>query len=79
MGGCRHLSCVCDVVLPPSLQAAGGKWSDWTVNQASAVKNDVSPAVMAASTSQKQIRTRKTIEIQNSSMTLEDSAHLYDI
>lgn len=54
MGRYHHLSCVCDVVLPRSLQAAEGKWSDWTVNQALAVKKDVSPAVMVAGASQKQ-------------------------
>lgn len=79
MGGCRYLSCVCNVVLPQSLQAAGGKWSDWTVNQASADMNDVSPAVMAAGASQKQKHAPKTIEIQNSTMMGEDPAHLSDI
>lgn len=66
MGGCHHLSCVCDVVLPQRARA-------------SAVKNDVSPAVMTAGASQKQTRARKTMEIQNSSTTGEDYAHLSHI
>lgn len=57
----------------------GGKRSDWTVNQASAVKSDVSPAVMAAGASQKQKRARETIATRNSSMTGEDFPQLSDL